>query len=270
MWTTLALAALAFTPAQSGQLQLANDRPTYGIMGATRPDGKVLPGDVYCVTFDVLHLQEDQSGKVSYSMGLELTNPKGKTQFKRDPQEMEVVNGLGGHSMPAFAAVEIGTDYPAGEYTLKVTVTDRAAKATQTLTRRFEVTPMTFGIVLLRTSYATQGLPPAPSIGVAGQTIMVDYAAVGFQRDSKKQPNVTGAMEIVDEQNKPVLPQEAVSENIMNAANKEALSTAEILPLHFTVFLNRPGKFTVKVKAIDKVGNKVAEASLPLTVLDSK
>jgi hypothetical protein len=270
MWTTLALAALAFTPAESGQLQLANDRPTYGVMGATRPEGKVLPGDIYCVTFDVLHLQEDQSGKVSYSMGLDLTNPKGKTQFKRDPQDMEVVNGLGGRTMPAFAAVEIGTDYPAGEYTLKVTVTDRAAKATQTLVRRFEVAPMTFGIVLLRNSYATTNLPPAPSTGVAGQTIVVQYAAVGFQRDNNKQPNVTGAMEILDEQNKPVLPREAVSENITRAADKEALATAEVLPLNFTVFLNRPGKFTVKVKAIDKVGNKTAETSLPLTVLESK
>lgn len=270
MWTSLVLAALSVAPAETGQLQLANDRPTYGIMGATRPDSKLLPGDVYCVTFDILNLHEEENGKVTYSIGLELLNPKGKMQFKKDPQDMELINSLGGHSMPAFAAVEIGTDYQAGEYTLKVTVTDRATKGTQTLVRRFDVQPMSFGIVLLHTSYLFPGIPPAPSIGVAGQTLVIDLGAVGFQRDDKKQPKVSAQMEIMDERNKPVLPTTSVAQPITANLDKSALANAEVLRMQFSVALNRPGKFTLRLRVIDHNANKTADASLPITVLDSK
>src|SRR3954471_15485404 len=169
MWATLALAsALSVTPAQAGTLQLKNDRITYGILGQERKDNKLLPGDVFVVAFDIEGLQVREDGRVLYSMGMELTSKEGKSEFKKDPQELEAVNALGGSRLPAFALSEVGTETRPGEYTLKVTVTDRAAKATQTLTRKFEVLPRTFGFV--RTALTYENSMPAPPLAVAGQT----------------------------------------------------------------------------------------------------
>src|SRR5436190_2042122 len=54
MWTTIALAmTLAGTPGESGELRLSNIRPTYGLLGSERPNSRLLPGDVFFVTFDI-------------------------------------------------------------------------------------------------------------------------------------------------------------------------------------------------------------------------
>src|SRR5690349_8690489 len=120
MWNTLALVTLlSLAPGQSDQLQLTNDRATYGILGPTRADKAILPGDVFFITFDIENLKVDPGGKVLYSMGMELVNSKGKTEFKKDPQDLEVYNFLGGTSLPAFAHADIGTETSPGEYSLK-------------------------------------------------------------------------------------------------------------------------------------------------------
>src|SRR5919198_4391549 len=106
MWATLAFAAsLSLAPAQqpSGQLKLTNDRVTYGALGATRADTKLLPGDWFYVMFDIENLAVSKSGKVQYSMSMELTNSQGKTEVKKDPQDMEAMASLGGNKMPMFA-----------------------------------------------------------------------------------------------------------------------------------------------------------------------
>src|SRR5437667_7368751 len=109
MWASLALAAvLQTTPAQASSLAIKNDRITYGILGAERKDNKLLPGDVFVVSFDIDGLQlSPQDGKVQYSMGMELTDAQSKSQFKKDPQDLEAVNALGGSRLPAFALSDI-------------------------------------------------------------------------------------------------------------------------------------------------------------------
>ena len=87
MWTTLTLiAALGPLPAQTGDLELNNVHATYGLLGATRPDNKVLPGDKYYVAFDIDNVRVDETGKVLYTMGMEVVDSKNKTQFKQDPR----------------------------------------------------------------------------------------------------------------------------------------------------------------------------------------
>src|ERR1700694_2623358 len=96
MWTTMALVtALSRAPGQSGPLKLTNAHPTYGSNGATRPDTKFLPGDIFILTFDVENLKVDDSGKVSYSMGMEMTDSKGKVQYKSEPEDRDAVNSFG-------------------------------------------------------------------------------------------------------------------------------------------------------------------------------
>src|SRR2546427_725234 len=75
MWTTLAFAAaLTLAPAQAGQLELTNARTTYGLLGAPRTDGKYLPGDSFTLSFDIEGMTVDDSGKVLYSIALEVAD----------------------------------------------------------------------------------------------------------------------------------------------------------------------------------------------------
>lgn len=266
MWATLALAtALNLAPAQGGALQLKNDRVTYGILGQERKDSKLLPGDVFVVAFDIENLKVRDDGRVQYSMGMELTNKEGKSQFKKEPQDLEAVNALGGSRLPAFALSEIGTETPEGEYTIKVTVKDRGADKTETLTRKFEVLPRKFGFVRLGIAYETG--QPAPPQAVAGQTFLVNFAVVGFDLDKAKkdQPNIEVAMRILDEDGKQTL-----AKPFTGSATEVEPQFKKIVPMQFILQLNRPGKFKIELKATDKFGGKSAEQTLDFVVTEPK
>ncbi len=263
MWATLALAAAMSTvPAQPGQLRLANERLTYGLMGPTRTDSKFAPGDSFFLAFDLENVRVGQDGKVEYSMALEVANAKGERQYRQQPQDLEVYNTLGGTTVPAFARVDVGLDMPPGEYTAKVSVTDRQAKSTQELTRKFQVAPRDFALVRLQTSI---GEVPAAPVGVAGQELLINFTLVGFERDKAgKQPNVGVEMRILDEAGKPTVAKPLAGEVKDKVPEKEVT-----LPMQFLLKLNRPGKFTVQLEATDQVTRKTAKVSFPVLVLES-
>ena len=130
MLATLALmSSLAVAPGQAGDLKLSNPRPTYGVLGAVRKDNRILPGDVFFMTFDIENLKMDGEGRILYSMGMEVINPKGLSEYKRDPGERPpLFNVLGGNSIPAFAHAETTADTEPGEYTeVRITLPRAAA-----------------------------------------------------------------------------------------------------------------------------------------------
>ena len=267
MWSSLALmTALTLPSAQTGQLKLTNDRATYWFIGAPRPDDKLIPGDAYYLAFDIEGLKTDAQGKAVYSMAMEVVNSQGKLQFKKeDPRDLEAINSLGGSTLPAWAATEVGTDMPAGVYTLKVTVTDKSTKQTQTLEKKFEVLPKAFGLARVQMIYPAQTPIPAPPIGVVGQSLILACGAVGFDRDkTKKQPDLSFEMRVLDEAGKPVLAKPDAGRVYKDVP--ENLSGVEAPP--FYLALNRAGKFTVELKAVDNVSKKESTVKFPITVLE--
>lgn len=263
MWTTLAMtAALAFAPAQ-GELTLTNVRPTHGLFGPTRKDAddlKLLAGEVLLLAFDIEGLKV-KDGEVQYSVGIEVTNNKdNKTLFKAEPEEQKASNLLGTSHQPAFASVVIGTDTPPGAYTLTATVTDRASKTSKQISRKFEVLPKAFGLVRLQLTYANG--PPAPPVGVPGQILWINLAAVGFERDKKtKQPNAVATLRILKNG------KQTLDKDTEFPVNKLA-EEQSVLPWTFVVPLTRAGKYTVELKILDKLTDKTATQSFDLTVLE--
>ncbi len=268
MWTTLALlAAFGLTPGQSAELALKNVRATYGFLGADRHDDKVLPGDAYFLAFDIEGIQVDAEGKVQYSMAMEVTDSKNKVVYARDPSELVAYNALGGNRLAAFTYVDVGFDQPAGEYTVKVTVTDRTSKATQSFQRKFEVLAKTFGLAHFMTSYDAAGRIPAPPGGLVGQTLFVNFAVIGFDRGTaKKQPDVQLQMRVLDEAGQPTLRKPVVGDT----SQLDVAERSVAVPMTFTVALNRPGKFTLEVEATDRVSKKTAKLAIPLNVTEQK
>jgi hypothetical protein len=265
MWTTMAFVTfLVLAPGQAGQLTLANPRMTYGILGPTRTDNKFLPGDSLVLAFDIQGIKTDSAGKVAYGIGLEVTDAAGKSVFKQAPRDREANNSLGGNSLPGFASVQIGTEQPAGSYVLKVTVTDRSTKASQTLTHPYQVLPKGFGLVRLYASQDPQGRYPAPFVG-DGEELWISFSAVGFGRDANGQPNLNVSLRLIDENGQPTLAQPYTGE-----VNKDVPANALEIPMQFLLELNRSGKFTIEIKATDNVAKKTAALSVPLNVQKAK
>jgi hypothetical protein len=267
MWTTLALAAaLSLAPGESGELSLANVRTTHGVLGAARPENKFLPGDTFVLSFDVQGLKVDGDGNFFYSIAMEATDRDGKVLFTQAPRERQATNTLGGDSLPAFASLQIGLEQQPGSYTLKVTVTDLAAKTSRTLSRPYEVLPKAFGLVRPTLTSDPDGRYPAPFVA-GGQSLWINFAAVGFGRDREKgHPNLSVSMRVLDEDGRPT-----TAKPMVGTVNPdEVAAKALAVPMQFLLAANRAGKFTVELTAKDGVSGGTARLSLPLTVLKSK
>jgi hypothetical protein len=262
MLTSLAVAAaLTLAPAQTGTLKLTNERLTYGTLGPTRTDGKFLPGDIFSMTFDIEGLKPLAGGKVSYSLGFQVTDAKGKLFYGEDPRDLETILHLGGNKVPASPFVVLPTDMAAGTYEFKMTVKDRVGNASQTLTKKFEVLPRAFGLVALQIS---NGQIQTPPLGVAGQDLFIHFVVVGFERDkAKKQPNVLLEMSILDANKKPTLDQ-PVTGNFGETIGENHVA----VPTYFLLKLNRTGNYTVQLKATDQVTKKTATLTIPMRVLE--
>jgi hypothetical protein len=266
MWTTCALlAALSLSPGQSGELNLTNAHATYGVMGPPRADNKYLPGDNLVLSFDMEGVKLDERGRVLYSIAMEVTDGSGKVIYRQEPRNLDATCSLGGSSVPAYAKLLIGVDQPPGTYGLKVTVTDLASKSSKTLTSSYEVLPRSFGLVRLTTTADPDGRAPAPFFA-RGQTVSVNFAAVGFGRDrAKGQPDLTVELRVLDADGRPTL-----SKPMHGVVNKDVPEKAVGVPMQFVLDLNQAGQFSVELKATDNTTGKSATMSFPLTVLKAK
>jgi len=255
--------ALGFAEAPASAIELTNPRNTYGELGGTRVDAPLLPGDVLFVAFDIEGISINAEGNVVYTMGMELQDKAGKSIFKQEAVQKTDYVPLGGSKLPARAYITVGLDQMPGEYVLKVTVTDIATKDAKTLDRKFTVLPKDFGIVAVYTSVDERGQIASPTTGVVGQSLFVQFGIVGFARDAtKKQPSVTIEMQPLDEAGKPTISKPGSYSADANVDEKDpGFSVRFLLPL------TRPGKFTVRLKAVDKVANKTYTFDLPVAVV---
>ncbi|MBN9121473.1 MAG: hypothetical protein J0I06_20375 [Planctomycetes bacterium] len=272
MLTALAMAAvLGGAPAQPADLKLTNVRTTVGELGPTREVSKLLPGDILFIAYDVEGLTIDPLGLAQYSMMMEVSNAAGTRVLppateKAEPRELSEFVPLRGNKVPARAYVTAGLDMPAGNYTCKVTVTDLKTKATASLNMKFEVAKKDFGIVAVYTSHDSRGELSAPTTGQVGQTIYIQFSIASFERDPKtKQPDVELEFQIFDAAGAATLP--TPRKHIQDAKSAQQVKETDgAFALQFPLFMNRPGKFTVEMKATDRVSKKTFTYKLPVTV----
>jgi hypothetical protein len=261
----LLLAGLTVSADPPPELAVDNVRLTTGILGPRRTIAKFLPGDNLFVSFNIAGITCGDDGKVKYSVTSEVTDSSGKSIFRQPPQNQEVINVLGGHEVPAYAQVSVGINQPAGEYKLKVTITDLVNNKSQSATQTFEVLPPAFGLVRMAVSNDPDGRIPVGSL-FAGQTIFLHGAVVGFQREgAASQPKVVVEMRVLDEAGKPTL-----AKPFSGTIDKDVPAKDVALPFSFMASLNRAGKFTLELTATDKISGKTTTQSFPFVVNPSK
>ena len=262
MLTTLALtASLSLLPAQAAPMNLTQVGATYGALGAPRKDNQLLPGDQVFVAFNIEGITVAPDGRVLYSMATEVLNTQGKVVFSQDPRDLEAINALGGTSLPAFAQLDVGLDSPPGEYTVRVTVTDRASKHQAVLNQKFQVLKKAFGLVRLTTTMDPESRISA-SVFESGASCWVNCGVVGFGQNSQGQPQVTVELRVLDDKGQLTLAKPFTGEIGQDVPSKLAS-----LPVQFHLGLNRAGRFTVELKATDRVSNKTAVLAFPITVV---
>jgi hypothetical protein len=263
--TAILLTALSLGQGPPGQLNLANVRTTHGPLGPIRPGNKILPGDLVCLCFDVQGFQVNSAGKVHYGVGLEATDSKGQMVFKNAPSDLELPVRTSGQPVPVCAKVEVGLASPPGKYDLKVTVVDRTAGTTASVTKGYDLVPLEFGIVRVSLTNDREAKVSAPTFS-PGHPGWINFTAVGFGRDKiQGQPHVTAAMRVLDQQGRSVLPHPSsgkISEGVPDQVGA--------VPMQFKLTLTQTGRFTVELKATDETSGRTATVTFPIQVVASK
>ena len=91
-----------------------------------------------------------------------------------------------------------------------------------------------------------RGQIPAPTTGIVGQSIFVQFSVIGFGRDpAKKQPNMVFEMTPLDEGGKPTI-QKPSSLPVDTGVDEKEPGFS----VRFLVPMTRVGKFTVRLKAL--------------------
>jgi hypothetical protein len=246
-------------------LSVANERLTYGHLGPTRPKAVYLPGDVIHLDFEVRNLKFDADGRAIYATTLEVAHAGGKIIFRKELRDTSIVNNFGGDRLPCAAHLRIPLETAAGAYTLRVMVRDRGTDQTVQVKRKIEVAPAGFGLVQVGTSADREGNIPWSPIGVVGDAIYFNFSVVGFGREVKtKQPDIHVALRILDEKGKQVN-----TTKLTGAAKGNVPESFRVVPMQFGLTLNRPGRFTLELTAVDRISGKQASLSFPLRIVGS-
>jgi len=248
----------------SGKLEITNPRSTFGHLGAVRPKGKgILPGDVAHFSFDINNLKHDAKGQVSYSVAIEVRDGNGDLFYKQAPANAVAQNFFGGTALPCSAHLEIPLGAKPGMYSWTVTIEDRLAKQSATLKGEGAVLAPDFGLVRIGTYADAEGKVPVPAVGVVGSTLYVNFAAINFARTKKdKQPDLAVEMKILDENGKATF-----ASPITGHVKSDIPENLKIIPLHYGVTLNRPGRFTVQLSARCELCDKNVTVSIPIRIL---
>jgi hypothetical protein len=263
MTASIALAALlTFAPAQGAGVSVNNVRLTYRDLGPTRPDAKYLPGDVVFISFDIEGLKVNDSGEVTYSMGMELLDKVGKAISSFPPTKASVSLPLGGNRLPGNVFFAVDQGMTPGIYTCKVTIADGSTpSATKTIEQKFEVLPKDFGLVALYVSRDEQGQLPVGMSGIAGQTVYVQVGLVHLGRDAGRKPDAAVEMRVLDSAGQPT-----TKKPIVAVVPRTLPEADHFVAFTFPLALNHEGEFKVEIKAADKVTGKNATLTFPIKV----
>jgi hypothetical protein len=162
--------------------------------------------------------------------------------------------------------MEVPLDAAPGEYSMKMTITDRATDKSVTVTGKGKVLPADFGLVQVGTFADREDKVPTPPVGVVGQTLYLSFSVVGFPRDKvSKQPDVLLSLRVLDDKGKPTFQAPLTGE--LKKGIEEGL---KVVPMQFALTLNRTGHFTVELTATCRICGKSSVVSFPLRVVPAK
>ena len=262
-----ALATLVLTlaaQAAHAKLEIRDVQAAHGMLGPVRSGLDYLPGDEVFFRFTVAGARATAEGQLSGELRLTLTDADGKAVLR---QSAPVQNTLafGGDRFPGKAVVELGHQFPPGEYKLTVEYADRVSGESDSFARTFTVKPAEFGLVRVRFAGDEAGQGPSRVGGAVGQPLHLKLVAVGFDR-SKGQIDLEMDVRVLDAKGRPVAPQGV--RTALRSDDPDTVKSATHATFSAELTRTRPGDFVLKVTVTDKQSGKATTFETPMTVTD--
>jgi hypothetical protein len=262
--TLATLFLIVATQAAHAKLELRDVQAAHGMLGPERTSSDYLPGDEVFVRFTVAGARTTTEGRLSGEIRMTLTDAAGKAVLR---QTAPVQNPLafGGDRFPAKAVVELGHQFPPGEYRLTVEYQDHVSGESDSFARAFTCKPAGFGLVRVRFSADEAGQSPSRVDGVVGQPLHLKLVAVGFDR-SKGEIDLEMDVRVLDARGRPVAPQGVRVATRSDDADTVRSATHATFSAELT--RTRPGDFVLKVTVTDKQSGKATTFEAPMRVTD--
>jgi hypothetical protein len=261
-FATLFLVAVA--SAAHARVEVRDVQASHGQLGPERTSLDYLPGDEVFFRFTVAGARTTELGRLSGEIRLTLTDATGKA-ILRETSPVENPLAFGGDRFPAKAAVELGHQFPAGEYRLTVEFKDLISGESDSFTRTFTCKPAGFGLTRVRFSADEAGKSASRVGGVVGQPLHLNLAAVGFDRGRGK-IDLEMEVRVLDADGRPVAPQPVRA--TAQSADPDAVRSATQVTFHAELTRTRPGDFVLKVTVTDRLSGRSATFESPMRVTD--
>ena len=269
-WSPAALAGLlaVITPDQSG-LKMDNLRLTYGSPGPDRASAQVFPGDEVFLAFELKGFKSSEGGVTKIKLTTEVMGKDGKTEYKQDTGDSQVLDLFGGGRHFLHTRVDVGVKTPPGSYKVKITALDLTTK--ESISGEKDVTLLEPALAVVKTALFTDQAMRATSqvLGV-GQPVFVGFSVVGFARESStNHPKLKMELVVKDDKGAVVTDKPSF---VVDANQPEKMpANVQVMPGHFKLPLNKAGNFTVELRATDLTNQKSSQpVVLRLVVTEAK
>lgn len=267
MYVSMMAGVVALLQSVAGQsLTLDNFRTPNGIYGTSRPANQpLLPGDLALITFELSGLKVVGEARAVYGVGLTLVGPDGKVLVEQEPRATEALLPLGGGKIPAFVAVELPIELPAGSYTVNLRATDYVGK---TEGRRPENRGFAQKVWHRSGDEQLCDGETAPNYALPGQQFVLRFSLAHCALDPKTLRCKTQLrIRLLDENGVSLNPKPFVTE-IQDVLEE----TTRVCPCTYPIQPNRSGRFQIEIEAIDQLAAVPISAKIvyPLVVIEPK
>ena len=255
------LAVFSVTPLVA-KPQIKDVQASHGQLGPERKSMDYVRGDELYMRFTVVDFTSDADGRLVGELSFVVTDAK-NTVIVKQAVPLQQTLALGGGTFPAHVSVTIGEELPVGEYTLKVTIADNLAHASDSFEKKFTCKETEFALVAVRFSADAEGRVPSPVGGTMSQTLFLRARGVGFDK-STGELDIEMTIQVFDAKDKPVMPKPI--RTVVHSEDPKVVKTATAITLRGELTLNRPGEFVLKIALTDKVTKKTVTFEAPLKV----
>ena len=250
--------------AAHAKVEIRDVQAAHGLLGPARSSTEYLPGDEVFYRFTIAGARAGDDGRMSGEIRMKLTDANGKTLLeKAAPVRQQLA--FGGDRFPAKAAIQLGHQFPPGDYRLAIEYTDYLSGEGDAVEQAFSVKPTEFGIVRVRFAADEEGKAPTRLDGAPGQPLHMRLAAVGFDRAGGS-IDVEMEVRVLDARGRPVAP--AGVRAAVRSADPDAVKSATHATFTAELTRTRPGDFIVRVTVTDKQSGRAVTFDAPMRVTD--
>ncbi|MBO0701271.1 MAG: hypothetical protein J2P46_22930 [Zavarzinella sp.] len=262
--TLATLFLVAAVPAAHAKVEIRDVQAAHGLLGPERSDTEYLPGDEVFLRFTVTGARTTEQGRLNGEIKLTLTDAAGQT-ILRDASPVQNTLAFGGDRFPAKAAVELGHQFPPGEYQMTVEFKDLISGESDSFTKKFTCRPIEFGLARVRFAADEAGRSAARVDGVVGQPLHLKVVAVGFDR-SAGAIDLEMEVRVLDAKGRPVAPEPVRA--TVRTADPETVKAATHATFSGELTRTRPGEFRLQVTITDRKSGKTTTFETPMRVTD--